>query len=122
MNIHHVDLIIPRGEEEKAREYYGSFLGLEELEKPEALRKNGGMWFKLSNSELHLSYERGEGFDPRQTKTHVALQVDDLKKIEEKIKQAGHPLSYQTPIPHMIRLATEDPFGHKIEFLELIKS
>ena len=120
MKLHHADLIIPQGEEDEAREYYGKFLGLKEIEKPEVLKKNGGMWFELNGSQLHLSYERGEGFDPRKTKTHLAFQVDNLNFIEEKIKSEGYFLRYQTPIPGMKRLETEDPFGHKIEFLQAL--
>src|ERR1041385_1291239 len=40
----HVQVCIPRGAESEAREFYGGLLGLEEIEKPLAVRANGGMW------------------------------------------------------------------------------
>jgi len=40
MKLHHADLIIPKNAEDEAREYYGNFLGLKEIEKPEILKKN----------------------------------------------------------------------------------
>ncbi|HWW75900.1 MAG TPA: hypothetical protein VNZ44_10910, partial [Pyrinomonadaceae bacterium] len=53
----HVQVCIPRGTEDAAREFYGRLLGLEEIEKPEVLKKNGGMWYALADIQLHVGVE-----------------------------------------------------------------
>ena len=55
----HVQLCVPRGAEEAAREFYGGLLGLKELEKPEPLRANGGLWFEIADVQLHIGVEDG---------------------------------------------------------------
>ncbi|MEI7488076.1 MAG: hypothetical protein WCJ72_11835, partial [Chryseobacterium sp.] len=66
----HVDIIIPKDGEDEARQYYCGILGMREIEKPEILKKNGGLWLQLDGSQVHLSYEKKEGVDPRKTKAH----------------------------------------------------
>jgi ribosomal-protein-serine acetyltransferase len=41
----HVQIAAPVGSESEARRFYGGLLGLSELEKPDALRGRGGVWF-----------------------------------------------------------------------------
>ena len=53
----HVQICIPIGEEARAREFYTQVLGLEEVEKPEALKANGGLWFKIADIHLHIGVE-----------------------------------------------------------------
>lgn len=43
----HVQVEAPAGCEAQARAFFGSFLSLPELVKPEVLRRNGGVWFGL---------------------------------------------------------------------------
>ena len=50
----HVQLAMPPGGEEMAREFYGRILHLRELEKPEPLKAKGGCWFAGEGVELHL--------------------------------------------------------------------
>jgi len=61
LDLHHADLIIPRGAESEARKFYCELLGLTEIQKPEKLQKNGGLWLQLGNAQLHLSYEKKRG-------------------------------------------------------------
>ena len=55
--INHIQICIPKGEETKGREFYCGILGLQEIEKPESLKKNGGFWLaRVQNKSLkHLS-------------------------------------------------------------------
>ena len=43
--LNHVHVCIPFGQEETARVFYSKILGFKEIEKPLALKKNGGLWF-----------------------------------------------------------------------------
>lgn len=117
---HHADLIIARGGEGEAKIFYCDLLGLREIPKPEVLRANGGLWLAIGDFQLHLSYEKKEGVDPRKTKAHLAFVVDDLARVERSLLAAGCSIKWQEQLPGMIRLETEDPFGHRLELLELI--
>lgn len=119
-DLHHADLIIPKGSEATAREFHCNLLGLVEIPKPEVLMKNGGLWLQLGNAQIHLSYEKKEGIDPRKTKAHVAFRVSDLKQLRNKLTTQGLPVKEQEQLPGMIRIESEDPFGHRLEFLQII--
>ena len=45
LDFDHVNLAMPKGEEDKARAFYADVLGLSELKKPESLQGRGGCWF-----------------------------------------------------------------------------
>jgi len=94
-------------------------LGLIEIQKPEVLQKNGGLWFQLENAQLHLSYEKKEGIDPRKTKAHIAFRVSDLQKIRSVLVAKGFVIKEQEQLPGMIRFESEDPFGNRLEFLQM---
>jgi catechol 2,3-dioxygenase-like lactoylglutathione lyase family enzyme len=112
--IDHVQLSIPAGAEEAARMFYGGDLGLEEIEKPEALKRNGGLWYKVADAQLHL------GIDERRqkTKSHPAFEVEGLEEIKAYFQKAGIEVQEETQVPGVARFSFYDPFGNRIEFLE----
>lgn len=114
VNIDHVQLTIPKDSESRARKFYGGVLGLEEIEKPEALKASGGVWFKVAEAELHLGVEDGAG----QTKAHPAFSVQNLNSVRVHLIQNGVDIKDETPIPGRRRFSFRDPFGNRIELLE----
>lgn len=116
----HVDMIIPRGSDEMARNYYCQILGLREIEKPDVLKKNGGLWLQLDGSQVHLSYEKKDGVDPRKTKAHLAFEVSNLAQLEKNLHEKGFQTKKQEQLPGIKRIETEDPFGHRLEFLQVL--
>lgn len=46
LGIDHVQLAMPAGKEEKARQFFISLLGFHEVAKPAELAKRGGVWFE----------------------------------------------------------------------------
>jgi len=52
--IDHVQLAIPVGGEQVAREFYVGVLGLTEVPKPAALSVRGGAWFEAGTTRCHL--------------------------------------------------------------------
>ncbi|USN48519.1 MAG: VOC family protein [Pseudobdellovibrionaceae bacterium] len=119
--LHHADIIIPNGAEDSARNFYCNLLGFSEIEKPDVLKSNGGLWLQLSNAQIHLSYEKKEGIDPAKTKAHLAYVVDNIEALEKSLIESNCPVKKQVQLPGMLRLETEDPFGHRIEFIEIIQ-
>jgi hypothetical protein len=65
--LHHVQLAMPRGEEDAARKFFVAGLGMTELEKPPVLAARGGAWFRSGVVELHLGVE--EPFAPARRDT-----------------------------------------------------
>ncbi len=113
----HVQVCIPRGTEAQAREFYGRLLGLEEIEKPEAVRKNGGMWYSVADVQLHVGVE--DSVAP--SKRHPAFEVENVEGVRAFLEQNGVRTKDEEPIPGMRRFSFFDPFGNRIELLEKTK-
>jgi catechol 2,3-dioxygenase-like lactoylglutathione lyase family enzyme len=110
----HVQICIPFGEEERAREFYTRVLGLEEIEKPEALKPNGGLWFKVADIQLHIGVEEMQG----KSKRHPAFEVEGLEQIREHLRENQVKIKEETEVPGLDRFSFFDPFGNRIEFME----
>lgn len=112
----HVQLVIPRGEEERARAFYGGLLGLTEIPKPAALARRGGVWFACGDLQLHLGVE--DDFRP-QRKAHPAFRVSDLAAARARLEASGAAIAEDVPLPGRARFETRDPFGNRLEFQQL---
>lgn len=110
----HVQLTIPAGTESQAKKFYGGVLGLEEIEKPDSLKPNGGVWFKIADVELHLGVEEKSG----STKAHPAFVVKNLNSVKVHLIQNGIDVKEETHIQGRKRFTFRDPFGNRIELLE----
>lgn len=53
----HVLLVMPPGEEDQARTFYGGILGLQEVSKPETLAARGGCWFEGPRTVVHIGVQ-----------------------------------------------------------------
>lgn len=113
--IDHVQVAAPLGCEEKAREFYGEIIGLQEIEKPAELKKRGGCWFKCGNQEIHIGVERN--FTPAK-KAHPAFYVKHIKEFQEVLRKKGVSVIEDTARPDVTRFYVFDPFGNRIEFME----
>lgn len=116
LRVQHAQITIPKGAETQAREFYCAFLGLKEIEKPESLQGRGGFWMELNNFQIHVGTE--DNFDRRQTKAHLAYQVESLENWRVKLQEKGIKPLDGIPIPNFRRFEFRDPFGNRVEFLE----
>lgn len=114
IRLDHLQICIPAGEEENARKFYRDIIGLEEIEKPDALKPNGGLWFKVADIQLHIGVEPATG----SSKRHPAFEVKDLASIKEYLKSRNVPVREETAIPGCNRFSFLDPFNNRIELLE----
>jgi catechol 2,3-dioxygenase-like lactoylglutathione lyase family enzyme len=115
----HVQVCIPSGTEAQARDFYGRLLGLEEIEKPEVLKPNGGMWYAVADVQLHVGAE--DTVAP--SKRHPAFEVEDAKGVRAYLEQSGVRTKDEPDIPGVVhRFSLFDPFGNRIELLEKTKS
>ena len=111
----HVQVCIPPEAEGRARQFYGGLLGLEELEKPEVLKKNGGMWYKIADVALHVGVE--DVVAP--SKRHPAFEVENVTRVRAYLERNGVRTKDEPDIPGVIhRFSLFDPFGNRIELFE----
>ncbi|UAL54009.1 MULTISPECIES: VOC family protein [Metabacillus] len=119
VKLHHIQLCAPFEKAEKAREFYLGKLGFQEINKPESLIKNGGFWCKAGNVELHIGLEEME---ETKSKRHPAFQVEDLEASRCLLVKNNIKIQEETEIPGIQRLSFFDPFGNRIELLQIQKS
>lgn len=117
LELHHIQLAMPEGEEARARHFYGHVLGLSEVEKPQELRARGGAWFEAGSVRVHLGVERP--FSAAK-KAHPALRVHSLDQAIEILKQHEVEYTKDIDLPGMRRIYVNDPFGNRIELLETL--
>jgi catechol 2,3-dioxygenase-like lactoylglutathione lyase family enzyme len=116
VQIEHVQLAMPPGGEDLARGFYRDLLGIPEIAKPPHLARRGGCWFERGNLKLHLGVETD--FRPAR-KAHVALLAEDLTSLRQRLGAAGYAAKEDQPLPGYDRIYVDDPFGNRLELMEL---
>jgi len=114
VGIDHVQLAIPVGAEDAAREFYVGVLGLTEEPKPAVMAARGGAWFGAGAVRLHVGPEAP--FVPAR-KAHPALLMTDLVGFVEA-SGLGAAAVWNTEIEGLVRCHVEDPFGNRIELVQ----
>ena len=115
LRIDHVQLAMPRGEEEKARAFYAGLLDIPEAPKPPELAKRGGVWFERGDLKVHLGVEAE--FRPA-LKAHPAFLVRGLDELTARLRQAGAEVVDDGAMPGYRRAYVTDPFGNRLELME----
>lgn len=112
--IDHIQLAAPPGREAEAREFYGSILGLPEIEKPATLRARGGCWFQCGVQQLHIGVE--SDFRPAK-KAHPAFEVSNLDALRATLQSHNIKITDDDALPGARRFYADDPFGNRLEFV-----
>ena len=115
VGIDHVQLAAPPDCEEEARRFFGDLLGLEELAKPDALRRRGGVWFECGTQQLHIGVE--DGFRPA-AKAHPAFRVADFEGVRARLTACGVEVRDDDAIPGVRRFYVDDPWGNRLELVD----
>ena len=116
IRIHHAQITVPEGSEDRARGFYCGFLGLREVEKPASLQGRGGFWLEIGDQQVHVGTEVGA--DRTATKAHIAYQVDDLAAWHAKLAELGIAILEGIAIPGFNRTEFRDPFGNRVELIQ----
>ena len=116
--LHHVQITIPEGAEDRAREFYCGTLGLEEVSKPNSLRGRGGIWVAAGAHQIHIGTE--SGVNRNASKAHVAYEVDNIQPWREKLESHGVKILEGVPISGFERFEFRDPFGNRVEMIQCV--
>ena len=114
----HVQLAMPFGGEDEARDFYAGFLGIPEVPKPPHLAKRGGCWFESGVIKVHLGVEAD--FRPAR-KAHPAFRVADLVVLAKRLAEVGFSVTEDEPLAGFDRCYVDDSFGNRIELMEARK-
>lgn len=112
--IDHVQLCIPKDEEARGREFYCEILGLNEIEKPDSLKKNGGFWLEIGDIQLHIGTEELEGISKR----HPAFEIENIDEVKKYLILRGVKISEHDKIDGIKRFSIFDFWDNRIELLE----
>jgi catechol 2,3-dioxygenase-like lactoylglutathione lyase family enzyme len=112
----HILLAMPAGREAEARKFYQGILGIPEAVKPPELAARGGCWFEAGELKVHLGVEKN--FAPAR-KAHPAFIVDDLAGLTAVLTNAGYAIAHDKPLQGYNRIFVDDPFGNRIELMEV---
>jgi catechol 2,3-dioxygenase-like lactoylglutathione lyase family enzyme len=115
--IDHIQIAAPVGCEDAARKFYGSILGMKEIEKPPLLRARGGCWFECGDQQLHVGVE--QDFRPAR-KAHPAFAVADFDELRQALAGHGVAVTDDENLPGTRRFYAEDPWGNRLEFVEVL--
>lgn len=119
VGLDHVQVAAPRGCEDDARRFYGTGLGLEEIEKPPVLAARGGVWFRAGAHEFHVGV--ADEFTPA-SKAHPAFRVSSVAELERlavTLTAQGTDVTWADPaeIPGSSRFFAHDPWGNRVELV-----
>lgn len=112
----HVQIAAPAGCEEEARRFFGNIIGLAEVAKPALLATRGGVWFQVGAQQLHIGVEKE--FQPAR-KAHPAFRSAQLDALAMRLQKAGYQLLWDDALPDARRFYVNDPWGNRLEFLEI---
>lgn len=124
MRLHHVQVSMPRGQEDLARRFYADALGMQEVDKPSALVGRGGCWFRaldgeVVTAEIHVGVD--DPFVPAK-KAHpgfVCDTLDDLEAVAARVEAGGFELSWaeRDTFDGFTRFHARDGFGNRVEVM-----
>jgi catechol 2,3-dioxygenase-like lactoylglutathione lyase family enzyme len=110
----HVQICIPPGAEQRAREFYAGLLGLREIGKPDALKSRGGLWFEIADIQLHLGSEDAAA----SLKRHPAFEVENVDAVRAFLEANGVRTRDEPQLAGVRRFSFFDPFDNRVELLE----
>jgi hypothetical protein len=96
--LHRIQICIPPGKKNIAREFYTKILGLREIPKPTELISNGGLWYQAGDIQFHIGVDN----EINESKSHPAFEVINLDiarqhlaknqlQLRMKLKSPGKP-------------------------------
>lgn len=114
LRVHHVQISIPGGAEDKARNFYCKVLGLKEIPRPEELKRREGFWAQIGDFQIHFLSE--DGVERAATKSHIAYEVNNVKQWRAVLERNGVVVMPGASFAGLERIEFRDPFQNRVEW------
>lgn len=111
----HIHICVPHEKLEEARMFYINVIGLQQIDRPDVF-SSAGYWFSLADIELHIGVEDSL---PRSIR-HTAMEVSDVSAARKHLENHGVEIVEEPEIPGRTRFAFIDPFGNRMELLQML--
>lgn len=112
----HIHICVPPERLEEARQFYTGVIGLKLIERPDKIFGNAGYWFDIGNIQLHIGVESSLPNSIR----HTAFEVADVESARYLLQKNHIEILEEPQIPGRTRFAFIDPFGNRMELLQMI--
>lgn len=111
----HFHVCVPTNRLGEAKDFYTKIIGLESIDRPDHLFSSPGYWFNMGDVQLHIGVEDAL---PRSIR-HTALEVVDVDAALKHLQNNGIEIMAEPVIPGRKRFAFIDPFGNRMELLQI---
>lgn len=111
----HVQMAMPMGKEDCARQFYCGILGMIEVPKPAPMASRGGVWLRVGSLNLHMGVE--VNFIAAK-KAHPAFVVDNFELLINSLESANYNVILDFELQGVTRFFTKDCFGNRIEIID----
>ena len=113
--IDHFHICVPPERLEEAKDFYTNVIGLELIDRPDHIFSSAGYWLNIGNVQLHI------GVEPAlpQSIRHTALEVTDVDAARRHLEDNNVEIVAEPVIPGRRRFAFIDPFGNRMELLQI---
>lgn len=114
--VDHFHVCVPPERLEEAKAFYTKILGLDLIDRPDHLFSSAGYWLNIGDVPLHIGVEPAL---PRSIR-HTAMEVADVDAARKHLEVNGVEIVEEPAIPGRRRFAFIDPFGNRMELLQII--
>jgi catechol 2,3-dioxygenase-like lactoylglutathione lyase family enzyme len=111
----HINISVPPERLEEAKLFYTEVMGLEQIERPDKIFGSKGYWFNIGDIQLHISCEHPL---PRSTR-HMAFEVKDIIAARKQLEKYNIEITEEPVLQGRDRFAFIDPFGNRMELLQI---
>jgi len=112
----HIHICVPMERLEEARQFYTGVIGLKLIERPDKIFGNSGYWFDIGDIQLHIGVEPALPLSIR----HTAFEVADVASARHILVINNVEILEEPKLPGRTRFAFTDPFGNRMELLQMI--
>ena len=111
----HIHICVPAERLEEAKQFYMDIMGLQLIERPDKIFGNAGYWFNIGDIQLHIGVEPALARSIR----HTAFEVADIAVARDRLVKNNVEIVEEPLVPGRTRFAFIDPFGNRMELLQM---
>ena len=112
----HINICVTPEQLEDAKAFYSEVIGLKLITRPDHIFNSKGYWFDIGDIQLHIGVEPQM---PRSTR-HTAFEVEDVAAAKKLLEAHNVELVKEPVVPGWDRFAFYDPFGNRIELIQIV--